>query len=257
MPSKKIRRRRWTDQDIALLREMYGKSPKYLVMASLPGRTWPQINDAAHRFGLSIPKPGRLSRGEVLKRKREGMRRQRENPEKRDEINTRNRDRYRNSVEVRAAHRRNAVAWRERHFFAYKIRFLDGVSAKDLWSLWKKQRGRCALTGRKLDRTAHLDHKLPKSRGGQSTLDNLQWLCSDANYLKRHMTNKEFLSLCRDVIAWVSAGIPLADNPQLRLAFPNPIDSNKARWNGRRIADQTGAINGDLRRIEMFEGLKK
>lgn len=236
MISKKVRRYRpWTKEDIAVLHQMYGKSPQYLVMASLPGRSWQQIYDAASRFRVSVQKPGRLPCEEVLKRKREGMRRQRET--KRDEINARNRRRYRDSEEVRRTIRQSAVRWRERHFFAYKVRYLDDVLAKDLWSLWKQQRGRCALTGRKLDRGAHIDHKLPKSRGGTSQLDNLQWLSAYANYLKRHLTNEEFLLLCRDVVAWTDDGIPLTNDPVLRQAFPNPIDSNKARWKGRRLAE--------------------
>jgi 5-methylcytosine-specific restriction endonuclease McrA len=251
MLSKKVRRYRpWKKEDVAILREMYGKSPQYLIMAALPGRSWQQIYDAASRFGLSVLKPGRLSREEVLKRKREGMRRQREDAEKRDEINARNRRRYRDSEEVRKDCRRDAVQWRERHFFTNKCRGLrrldkeqpplKEVTAKDLWSLWKRQRGRCALTGRKLDRHAHVDHKIPRSRGGSGAIENLQWLSAYANYLKRHLTDEEFISLCRDVIAWADRGIPLTSDPVLREAFPNPIDSNKARWKGRRLADTEG-----------------
>lgn len=235
----------WTQKEIATLREMYGKSPQYLVMASLPGRTWPQIIDAAHRRDLTSLKPDRLPRSEVLKRKRENMARRRSNPAKRDQINQRNRTRYQQSEDVRKRIRVSAVTWRKRHFFAYKLRFLDGVTAKELWSLWKKQRGHCALSGRKLDRTAHLDHKRPKSRGGSSKIDNVQWLAADINYLKRHLTNEEFVASCRDVISYADGGIAMRATPLTTKAFPDPIKSNIVRWSGRRVTDAS--------RIERFE----
>lgn len=89
-----------------------------------------------------------------------------------------------------------------RRFFwrkAVKLKGDSPVSALDLAVLWKRQRGRCALTGRKLDRAAQLDHKMPRARGGTDELDNLQWLCAEANLAKRDMTDADFVALCADV----------------------------------------------------------
>lgn len=183
--------------------QMYGRSPRHLIEAALPLRRWGSIVDAAHRFGLTREKPGRLARDEVLKRKRDSMRRQRLDPEKRAEINERHRARYASDEAAKARSKAGMIAYRERHFFAYRRRRLAAVSAKDLWSLWKAQRGRCALTGRRLGRDAHLDHITPRCRGGSHDLVNLQWLCPSANYAKRHLTNDEFLAVCEESLAWL------------------------------------------------------
>jgi len=73
-----------------------------------------------------------------------------------------------------------------------------------LMGKWKEQRGLCALSGRKLDRSAHLDHILPVSRGGSNEICNLQWLDPMVNQAKSNMTDVEFLNLCQEVIKWRS-----------------------------------------------------
>jgi len=66
--------------------------------------------------------------------------------------------------------------------------------------IWYKQRGRCAYTGRKLDRGAHLDHIMPRDLGGREALENLQWLCPEANIAKSYLKQEDFFQLCLDVI---------------------------------------------------------
>jgi 5-methylcytosine-specific restriction endonuclease McrA len=93
-------------------------------------------------------------------------------------------------------------AYAGRRFFwtkAMKLRGAGKASCKQLASLWKAQRGLCALTGRTLDRTAQLDHILPKARGGGDGIENLQWACAEANLAKKDLTDEEFLQLCSDV----------------------------------------------------------
>jgi hypothetical protein len=66
-----------------------------------------------------------------------------------------------------------------------------------------QQRRRCALTGRPLiPEDATLDHKLPVSRGGEHSLGNIQILHRDVNRAKSTLTNTEFITLCREVVAW-------------------------------------------------------
>lgn len=82
----------------------------------------------------------------------------------------------------------------------------DYASAFDLWSLWHKQKGCCALTGRRLKRdNCHLDHIIPIARGGGHTKGNLQWLHKDVNWAKRAMLNLEFIQLCKEVVARTNA----------------------------------------------------
>jgi 5-methylcytosine-specific restriction endonuclease McrA len=65
------------------------------------------------------------------------------------------------------------------------------------------QDGKCALTGRPLDDTAHIDHIIPKSLGGQSTFDNARWVCKEANVAKFNLMDEALLELCRDIIATI------------------------------------------------------
>ena len=97
-----------------------------------------------------------------------------------------------------------------RRFFwgkAMKLRGTGRANAKDLANLWRAQKGLCALTGRRLDRTAQLDHKMPKARGGGDKIQNLQWLCPEANLAKRDLTDAEFAALCEDVMRWIGERI--------------------------------------------------
>jgi 5-methylcytosine-specific restriction endonuclease McrA len=63
---------------------------------------------------------------------------------------------------------------------------------------------KCYLTGRDLDfsdtQSYHLDHIIPRSKGGSLTLDNCGLTCSQANYAKGNMMLEEFFKLCIDVV---------------------------------------------------------
>lgn len=62
----------------------------------------------------------------------------------------------------------------------------------------------CSLTGQKVDinntKSYHFDHKLPVSRGGDNSIDNLQILTREANQSKSDLTNDEFIELCKTVL---------------------------------------------------------
>jgi 5-methylcytosine-specific restriction endonuclease McrA len=62
----------------------------------------------------------------------------------------------------------------------------------------------CYLTGESIDlnksRAYHLDHIVPKSRGGDDSLDNCQIACREANQAKGDMLVEEFLELCKKII---------------------------------------------------------
>lgn len=144
-------------------------------------------------------------REEYLRAKREGMARLRaRDPEaarqKRNAFHAKNRDQQ-------CAKMRNYSA---RRFFWVRQMHLRGTNRatfSELAALWKKQRGQCALTGRRMDRTAQLDHILPKARGGTDTLSNLRWVCAEVNILKRHLTDAELVAVCRDVMRWIGKRI--------------------------------------------------
>jgi 5-methylcytosine-specific restriction endonuclease McrA len=103
----------------------------------------------------------------------------------------------------RAARTKNMRDYYARRFFwgrAMKLRGVGRATAADLASIWKAQRGSCALTGRKLDQDAQLDHVVARARGGTDERTNLRWLCREANLARRELSDDEFIALCSDVL---------------------------------------------------------
>lgn len=101
-----------------------------------------------------------------------------------------------------------------RHIFkqaARRLRRAFGVTVAPitLWGIWKKQRGICCLTGRSLDGrkalSASIDHIVSTAKGGRTEADNLRWVCLDANFAKRSMSDGEFLNLCKAVVKHMHA----------------------------------------------------
>jgi len=72
---------------------------------------------------------------------------------------------------------------------------------KQLKSKFIKQNGCCIYTNERLilGDNASLDHIIPRSRGGQNIVSNLQWVTKQVNGCKRNLTHKEFIELCRQV----------------------------------------------------------
>ena len=99
-----------------------------------------------------------------------------------------------------------------RSFFKYRATSLreNGIvlttneCATKLFWKWISQRGRCAYTGRKLqyDRTTHIDHIIPRSKGGSNHPDNLQFICSEANQAKSNLTHEDFIVLIKDIVKY-------------------------------------------------------
>jgi len=146
---------------------------------------------------------------ETLKAKREFQARWRaENPERARaygrEIHHRNGER--NKAKMREYYARRFFWGR-----AMKLRSEGRATFREIARLWKAQRGRCALTGRRLDRDAQLDHILPRARGGGDEITNLRWVCNAANLAKRDMTDAEFETLCADVMAWIGQRIQMVE----------------------------------------------
>jgi 5-methylcytosine-specific restriction endonuclease McrA len=121
---------------------------------------------------------------------------------------------YRNNRDARLA---VMAAYQRRRFFWIRATKLSGVTAHDLARLWRAQSGLCALTGRRLDRSAQLDHKLPKARGGLDA-GNLQWVCQEVNLAKRDLTDVEFVALCDDVMSWIGKRIAMVQANRLEVA---------------------------------------
>ena len=89
------------------------------------------------------------------------------------------------------------------------LRVSDDVETNQLCSIlsraWYNQRGRCAYTGKRLDRNAQVDHKIPISKGGTNDASNLHWVTADANWVKGEMLHDDFIAICSDIAAYIEA----------------------------------------------------
>jgi hypothetical protein len=87
----------------------------------------------------------------------------------------------------------------------FKQETYNNTGSSDNWQeikqLFYTQNCECIYTGWKLipGENASLDHKIPKSRGGISKLENLQWVDCDVNQIKYNRTHEEFLDFIKSI----------------------------------------------------------
>ena len=74
----------------------------------------------------------------------------------------------------------------------------------------------CYLTGEPIDlndsKSYHLDHIIPKSRGGDNSLSNCGLASKKANLSKTYMTYEEYVELCRKVVDYYDQTIARTGN---------------------------------------------
>lgn len=67
------------------------------------------------------------------------------------------------------------------------------------------QDSKCYITGRKLNLenplTWHIDHVIPKSKGGKTELNNLKAVSKEGNRAKSDLFLPEFIELCKNILA--------------------------------------------------------
>lgn len=70
---------------------------------------------------------------------------------------------------------------------------IDVITADDLMGLYEKQEHKCAYCGIQLNALiTAVDHKVPISKGGNHTLDNVQLLCHNCNISKYTMSDDDY-----------------------------------------------------------------
>ena len=75
----------------------------------------------------------------------------------------------------------------------YRLGERDPVPDSLYYRVLKDSGGRCALCGAtKKEQPLHVDHILPRSRGGKNELENLQVLCSKCNLAKSNKDDTDF-----------------------------------------------------------------
>lgn len=192
-------RNKWTAEDILLLTNIYESCTRDELKSSFPERSTRSVESKANFLGLAkIKRPPRTA-DQIREAKRRHMAQKRSSdPEaarqRGREFYSANRERI--TVKVRRYYAKRFFWGR-----AGKLKGADRASGADISRLWKAQRGKCALTGRSLDRTAQLDHIHPKAKGGTDLITNLRWVCAEANLAKRDMTDRELIELCEDILA--------------------------------------------------------
>jgi CRISPR/Cas system Type II protein with McrA/HNH and RuvC-like nuclease domain len=197
----------WSKFEVSILNAHYSILPMNELLEKLPGRSARVIQCKANGLGLVRLKPEKMT----IKQMRESKRKHMANKRIANPVAARN---YQNSHRAKHKDRINAKTRKEtarRIFWARALRLRNGITAQMLAKLWKEQRGRCALSGEKMNRTAEVDHKLPRARGGTDVIQNLQWVMPIPNRAKRDLTDAEFLALCQSCARWIGERIQMIE----------------------------------------------
>jgi 5-methylcytosine-specific restriction endonuclease McrA len=163
-------------------------------------KSWCRMCDNAYQREYAA-----RNRDAVRERKRLHMAARRADPRTRESVLAAGRRAYANGGHER---QRARLARKKADFFRWRVQFIQrhnpAITAAQIEALWDQQEGRCGLTGRPLIKEqAELDHVIPRTRGGSSDLENLRWVCVEANRAKRDLLDDEFLTLCGSVVEWL------------------------------------------------------
>lgn len=76
---------------------------------------------------------------------------------------------------------------------------------EEILDLFNRQDGKCAYSGVPIEigTTASIDHIIPcyanSYQGKRTTIENLQWVNLEVNYMKRDLSEQQFLEICKNI----------------------------------------------------------
>ena len=84
--------------------------------------------------------------------------------------------------------------------YMYNLKVVQSTEAKRLWRKSVKEQwdNECAYCGSTDDLT--IDHIIPRSKGGNNSLENCALACREANQAKSDLSLEEFIDLCQAVV---------------------------------------------------------
>lgn len=112
---------------------------------------------------------------------------------------------YKQNIELKKQYTDKRLKFKKQHIFKHlsKMYIKQGImlTPLDLWSMAKKQKALCGISGKRLKgQIISLDHIVPKSKGGSNNKENLRLVCFNVNIAKHNFDDKDFLEMCQSVI---------------------------------------------------------
>lgn len=106
----------------------------------------------------------------------------------------------------------NKTYWNSQIKSALKRNLEFSITMKDIWNLYLKQNKKCSLTGSNIyftkngrNQTASID-RIDSSKG--YTIDNIQLLLKEINWLKLNLKQDYFIYLCKTVTEHQNNNLP-------------------------------------------------
>ncbi|EMT38135.1 HNH endonuclease [Thermoanaerobacter thermohydrosulfuricus WC1] len=103
-----------------------------------------------------------------------------------------NSEQYKEAYKTWRKEHKELVRAYQRNYKARKKQASGTHTGEDIKKLYAEQDGKCFYCGKELEGEFHVDHKVPLSRGGSNSPDNLVLACPSCNLQKNDKTIEEY-----------------------------------------------------------------